>query len=356
MASRANKEALGLNGLASFAQSFVEARNQKLKDQKAQEQFEKTLALKMLEMEDNKAQQAFQAYGSVQDDIAKVRSRMQTSSTLGPDGKTMITIPPIYNKDEADRLTGEYQGALKTRFPKQFGGQAPAQGLPGMMPSMMLNSGMPGLGSQQPTMLGNPPQTPTGYSLPSTGGTPDPVVKNTPPKPASTVDSAGLTTLVAKLEETLKKIPADLQTATITQGTSKLLGGERHGMGSDDVRLYNDFVPAASVGIYRATTGDTRLSDADAAARAYPLMPQIGNTQNVRDTKLAAIKALPAIMAKKQLPPEATEKEVAAAFDSAVSEALASAQAVVPASSAVPAPAGKATLRFNPQTGKLDPI
>jgi hypothetical protein len=128
-------------------------------------------------------------------------------------------------------------------------------------------------------------------------------------------------------------------------------------MGSDDIRLYNEFVPSAAVGIYRETTGDIRLSDADAQDRAYPLLPKVGDTAEVRKRKLDAIKSLPIIMGEMgpvEAPPEATDQEIGQlygdAFSSAVSRALKTASATTPA--AVP----RATHRWNPVTQKVEEI
>jgi len=50
-------------------------------------------------------------------------------------------------------------------------------------------------------------------------------------------------------------------------------GAVNRGSGkSADYRLYLSQLPAAAVSIYRGVTGDTRLSDADAQARAYPIL------------------------------------------------------------------------------------
>lgn len=80
------------------------------------------------------------------------------------------------------------------------------------------------------------------------------------------------------LEGLLKQIPTSLSTA-VTAGNSKVLGGEREiagiKMGSDAIKAYEDSKPGTAVTLYRSITGDTRLSDADAAQRALPFLPSV---------------------------------------------------------------------------------
>jgi hypothetical protein len=57
-------------------------------------------------------------------------------------------------------------------------------------------------------------------------------------------------------------------------------------------KTYQDFTPAFATAVYRAQTGDTRLSDADAAQRAYPLLPALSDTRDVREHKMSIIRDL----------------------------------------------------------------
>lgn len=54
---------------------------------------------------------------------------------------------------------------------------------------------------------------------------------------------------------------------------------------SPEAQAYKDFMPAAGVSLYRGITGDSRLSDADAASRAYPLVWDIGEDGSVKGIK-----------------------------------------------------------------------
>lgn len=58
---------------------------------------------------------------------------------------------------------------------------------------------------------------------------------------------------------------------------------------SSDYVMYNDSLPSTSVALYRAITGDTRLSDADAQARAYPLLWRPSQDPDVREDKFKFI-------------------------------------------------------------------
>lgn len=79
-------------------------------------------------------------------------------------------------------------------------------------------------------------------------------------------------------QKLLGRIPTDLSTLG-TAGVSKMLGGQRRiggqDFGSDAIKAYEDHKGGTAVSVYRSITGDTRLSDADAQARALPYMPSV---------------------------------------------------------------------------------
>ena len=56
--------------------------------------------------------------------------------------------------------------------------------------------------------------------------------------------------------------------------------------------VYNDQRKAVAVALYRALTGDTRLSDADAAARALPLLWKPDEAQQVKTMKFQKLRQL----------------------------------------------------------------
>lgn len=67
----------------------------------------------------------------------------------------------------------------------------------------------------------------------------------------------------------------------------------------DETRLYNSNKPALAVSIYRALTGDTRLSDADAKARALPLLWDTSEDDVIKASKFKFLKN--ALMNRKKL-------------------------------------------------------
>lgn len=89
---------------------------------------------------------------------------------------------------------------------------------------------------------------------------------------------------LSDLRGLLKSVPGGIQGGAESLASKLTLGA----VGSE-AKQYNDMKPAIATKIYRATTGDTRLSDADASARAYPLLPSLGEPENVRESKLANI-------------------------------------------------------------------
>lgn len=86
------------------------------------------------------------------------------------------------------------------------------------------------------------------------------------------------------------------------RGQSEALKGGYEGIGelgkmmvnrgagdSAKYKTYTDSLPSSAVGLYRALTGDTRLSDADAKARALPLLWNPSESTDVRSQKNAMI-------------------------------------------------------------------
>lgn len=73
--------------------------------------------------------------------------------------------------------------------------------------------------------------------------------------------------------------------------TRDLLSKVTLGNIAPELRLYDQNRPAVAVSIYRALTGDTRLSDSDAKARALPLLPVPGEPSEVHKNKIAFLRA-----------------------------------------------------------------
>lgn len=90
---------------------------------------------------------------------------------------------------------------------------------------------------------------------------------------------------INEVETLLAKVPAGFE-GGLSSFKSKFTGG----LLDPDTKTYMDTLPAAAVQIYRGTTGDTRLSDQDAASRAYPLLPMPYESAKVRANKIALLK------------------------------------------------------------------
>lgn len=91
---------------------------------------------------------------------------------------------------------------------------------------------------------------------------------------------------IAKMEELANKISTsgwqgavDIQTGKVTRGES-----------NPELMQYLKEANANAVSIYRAYTGDTRLSDADAEARAYPLLWNPTEGPKLKEISFARLK------------------------------------------------------------------
>jgi hypothetical protein len=90
---------------------------------------------------------------------------------------------------------------------------------------------------------------------------------------------------VESLEQLAQKIPGgyqgmiDLAKGTVSRGKT-----------SPELRSYLKEVKAAAAQIYRAKTGDTRLSDEDAASRAYPLLWNPTEDESVKELSFKRLK------------------------------------------------------------------
>lgn len=100
----------------------------------------------------------------------------------------------------------------------------------------------------------------------------------------------GAENLLTNVEKLLNEVPSGGKGLMQEALSSNVLG--RGALAIPEARVYNQVAPGASVGIYRAVTRDDRLSDADAASRARPLLPFEGEPEPVRKLKLQFVKQL----------------------------------------------------------------
>ena len=90
--------------------------------------------------------------------------------------------------------------------------------------------------------------------------------------------------LIDGIEQTIKGISG------LSGGMKQLASKATAGAIAPEARLYQEQKPAIAVKLYRALTNDTRLSDADAAARAMPLLPDLYEAPKVQADKLQSLK------------------------------------------------------------------
>ena len=76
------------------------------------------------------------------------------------------------------------------------------------------------------------------------------------------------------------------------KGGFQRLGAASGQFGSIEASQYQAIKPSVATKIYRGFTGDVRLSDADAASRAMPLLPNITDTKPIRDAKFKILDAV----------------------------------------------------------------
>ena len=88
------------------------------------------------------------------------------------------------------------------------------------------------------------------------------------------------------LEALLEGEPAGVVTGRVARTAGALTGGNVNLSGE----LARQFTPSISAGIYRSFTGDKRLSNVDAAARAMPLVPQQSDSARLQKFKVAFLR------------------------------------------------------------------
>lgn len=97
-----------------------------------------------------------------------------------------------------------------------------------------------------------------------------------------------------ELEKTTKDLPSGY--GAVWQNIANFF---TRGSTNPELVTYNDSRKAIAVGLYRALTGDTRLSDADAASRALPLVWDSDESEALRESKFKTLKQM--VQARKNL-------------------------------------------------------
>lgn len=115
-------------------------------------------------------------------------------------------------------------------------------------------------------------------------------VKNQAPTPEMKQASMNLESQIQSFDSAMKLLGASPQ-GIIEGNTAAIAGAVTGGKENTAGKLYSDILPALSSSLYKDMTGDTRLSDADAQARAYPLFPKQGDDPSVNRMKENFIRA-----------------------------------------------------------------
>lgn len=117
-------------------------------------------------------------------------------------------------------------------------------------------------------------------------------MKNTPNPSASLIADEGA---VSNQESQLQQLEAMLKETGggVVPGLKGVVGSMPFGgniFGKE--KVFNDLKKAVAVSTYRAQTGDTRLSDNDAADRAYPLVPDLSEPPEVQRMKTENLRTI----------------------------------------------------------------
>jgi len=173
---------------------------------------------------------------------------------------------------------------MPTRVPTNIGGQQyiPSNQMQSQTPVMTFDE------SGNLRLVPNMPSVPKGTRIIPPSQMQTPAQKAEAAANAPTADMKNMiksTEQASALFTDLKKQSEKLQGGY--EGMQKIAeGAVTRGKGDTaDYRVYLSTLPSASVSLYRAITGDTRLSDADAQARAYPLLWHPSEDVSVRQKK-----------------------------------------------------------------------
>lgn len=299
MASKAHRSSLWVHALGQFAEGAGKSLDRK---NAHQDKLEEILARNAIEQATAKIKQDQDA-SEFALKIAAERRRIKQagvgSAVQMPDGSWVKSDP--LGAEDSDALMdnldtlGASKGAVLPPIARRSVPPVPALAAPPAAPTGPQAQTIPGVKavSVRPGATNIPKSTflknPDKYQ-----NTPN--LNIVPDTSATTSDPRSIGPMLDQLDAVLKDIPTDLKT-TGTVGAAKLLGGEREVMGmkfgSDAAKKYEDFKPGTAVSVYRSITGDTRLSDADASARAVPYMPYVFpvmDTMGVRTWKMVRIR------------------------------------------------------------------
>lgn len=139
----------------------------------------------------------------------------------------------------------------------------------------------------QPQLSGQQTLSPIGYSKSGVAQY-DPIqLELAKKRAAATVPTAESRNMIASVDSQLLNIDTlEKQAAKLKGGYegiwNRVIGVATRGGVQGDTVMYERKKPAYAAGLYRALTGDTRLSDQDASTRAYPLLWDTGLSKKLQ--------------------------------------------------------------------------
>lgn len=108
--------------------------------------------------------------------------------------------------------------------------------------------------------------------------------------PVSLINDENLITNQQNMLNSIEKTLSDAKATGLKGAVKSMASKVTLGNIAPEIRLYDQNRPATAVSLYRALTGDTRLSDSDAKARALPLLPLPGEPASVHKAKIAFLR------------------------------------------------------------------
>ncbi len=162
-------------------------------------------------------------------------------------------------------------------------------------------------------------------------------------------DPKSLISTLDTMEKILQTSPSGPVAGRVAGAVGSVTGG---GM-QTNTKLYNDMLPATAVGIYRAVTKDTRLSDADAQARAIPIMPKPSEDPALQAKKIAFLRS--ALSSGQTMTPEQFTASLASIVGPSEPTSAQPAQSGAAGELVHTYPSGRKA-RYNPQTKQWEPL
>lgn len=121
MASRPEKEAMALSGVANFLQAYLQAKKDTQKQKREDERFNATLAAKRLEDQQAAEYKRYAAYNSLQDDLRRVSADAQDRLTYDANKQVISRAPPLLTEEEKNLRSAQLQDTYQALFGQKNG-------------------------------------------------------------------------------------------------------------------------------------------------------------------------------------------------------------------------------------------